>query len=229
MKMTKRLVCTGLSVLLMAAAAGVSAEPAEQELVDGLLLVDKDQRGEIYAAPNVDWSVYRKIQLEEVDVAFRKDWLRDQNRGRRSLSERVTASDMDRIRDGMTALFAEVFVDELTTKGGWETVEAAGEDVLRIKPHIVDLDVYAPDVRGTMNSRSYTDSSGKMTLKLELFDSETGALLARATDRKEDRHRGYMEWTTRVSNTSEARMMLRQWAQALNQRLTEATGRNTSD
>ena len=68
-----------------------------------------------------------------------------------------------------------------------------------------------------------------MTLKIELFDSETGDLLARASDRKEARYRGYMEWTTSISNKSEASMILREWAQALNRRLSEATGKHAAD
>lgn len=229
MNMAMRFIFCGVSALLLTSTASVFAETAQDELVDGLMLVEKDKRGAIYAAPDVDWSVYRKVILEDADVAFRKDWLRDQNRSRRSLSNRVTSSDMDKIRDGMTSLFAEIFVSELSENGGWELVDEAAEDVLRIKPYIVDLDIYAPDVRSSTYSRSYTDSAGKMTLKIELFDSETGDLLARASDRKEARYRGYMEWTTSISNKSEASMILREWAQALNRRLSEATGKHAAD
>ena len=41
---------------------------AEYELpevsLEGLELVEKDRRGEIYADPDVDWSVYTEIQLD---------------------------------------------------------------------------------------------------------------------------------------------------------------------
>ena len=197
--------------------------------IDGLQLVEKDSRGAIYADPDADWSQYSKIKLEGATVAFRKNWLRDQNRNRRSLSDRVSTQDMERIRTGMAELFNEVFVAELAENGGWEIVDTAGPDVLQIQPQIVDLDVYAPDTRSSTVSRTYTDSAGKMTLKLQLFDSETGDLIASASDRREAPHRGYMQWTNSISNRSEARTMLQRWAKALNERLAEATGAAQAD
>ena len=83
--------------------------------------------------------------------------------------------------------------------------------------------MYAPDVSTASYTRSYTDSAGSMTLKLELYDSETGDLLAVASDRRQAPHRGYMQWTNSISNKADARQMFRNWAKALNKRLQEAT------
>ncbi|MEJ2384779.1 MAG: DUF3313 family protein [Xanthomonadales bacterium] len=212
------------AVLLFAPAAMAATADADNASgSEGLQRVEKDARGAIYAQPDVDWSSYDSILLEDATVAFRKNWLRDQNRSRRSLTERVGTDDVERIKTGLSKLFNEVFVDELSRNGAWSLVEEAGPNVLRIRPQIVDLDVRAPDVRGTSYSRSYTDSSGEMTLKLELYDSETGDLIAAASDRRESPYRGYMQWTTSVSNAGDARQIVQQWARALNERLTEAT------
>lgn len=210
------LALTGLPALSLAEA------DAPDISTDGMQLVDKDSRGEIYADPGVDWSVYSKIVLDDATVAFRRNWQRDQNRNR---AARVSTSDMEKIKSNLAGLFDEVFVEELQENGGFEIVQEAGEDVLRITPHIVDLDVYAPDTMSSMNSRSYTDSSGRMTLKLELRDSETGDLIAAASDRRESPYRGYAQWTTSVSNKADARRMLQKWAVGLRERLTEATGK----
>ena len=122
-----------------------------------------------------------------------------------------------------------MFATELGEKGGYEIVEAAGPDVLRIAPHIIDLDIYAPDLNSSVNSRSYVRSAGRMTLKLQLIDSETGDLLAEASDRREAPDRGYAQWANRVSNTAEARNLLKSWAKALRARLNEATGKPVAD
>lgn len=221
--MRKALSVSVISLALMALPALSLADVTTPEIsTDGMQLVEKDRRGEIYADPGVDWSVYSKIMLDDATVAFRKNWQRDQNRSR---AARVSTSDMENIKSSLATLFDEVFVKELQDNGGFEIVEQAGEDVLRITPHIVDLDVYAPDTRGSMNSRSYTDSSGRMTLKLELRDSETGDLIAAASDRRESPYRGYAQWTTSVSNKADARRMLQKWAVGLRERLSEATGR----
>jgi hypothetical protein len=93
---------------------------------------------------------------------------------------------------------------------------------MRITPHIVDLDVYAPDTRNVGISRSYTDSTGRMTLKLEIYDSITGDLIATASDRREAPRRGYVQWTNSITNNAEARRMLQRWARGLRERLDQA-------
>ncbi|MEE4219073.1 MAG: DUF3313 family protein [Xanthomonadales bacterium] len=221
--MNKTLSASVISLALLALPAlSLAEETAPEVSTDGMQLVEKDRRGEIYADPGVDWSVYSKIVLDDATVAFRKNWQRDQNRNR---AARVSTSDMEKMKSDLATLFDEVFVKELQDNGGFEIVDQAGEDVLRITPHIVDLDIYAPDTRSSMNSRSYTDSSGRMTLKLELRDSETGDLIAAASDRRESPYRGYAQWTTSVSNKADARRMLQKWAVGLRERLSEATGK----
>ena len=71
-------------------------------------------------------------------------------------------------------------------------------------------------------TRSYTESAGRMTLKLEIRDSVTGDLIATVSDRQEAPRRGYMQWTTSVTNTAEARRMLQRWAKDLRERLDKA-------
>jgi hypothetical protein len=187
--------------------------------LDGLQLVDKTRRGEIYADPGVDWSQYDRILLDPATVSFRKNWERDQNRNQ---PFKVQAEDMERIKTGLAELFNEVFTEELSANGGYEIVSATGEDVLRITPRIVDLDVYAPDTSTPAQTNQYSESAGRMTLKLELYDSVTGDLIATASDRQEDPRLGYMEWRNRVSNRADAERMLERWATALRERLDTA-------
>jgi len=67
-------------------------------------------------------------------------------------------------------------------------------------------------------------SAGRMTLKLEIFDSVTGALVASFRDRQEDPRLGWMEWRTRVSNRQDAQRMVQRWASQLRERLDELRG-----
>ena len=210
----------GFSLALAPAALLAKNDPPELSL-DGLKLVEKDRRGEIYADPGVDWSVYDQIQLDTATVAFRKNWQRDQNRPPQSF--KVKTEDMERIKADMSELFDQVFTEELTGKGDYTLATGNGENVMRIKPQIVDLDVYAPDTRNAGMTRSYTETAGRMTLKLEIYDSVTGDLIATTSDRQEAPRRGYMQWTTSVSNRAEARRMLERWARDLHKRLDEAS------
>ena len=138
----------------------------------------------------------------------------------------VTKSDMERIKTGVAELFHEVFTEELSKDGGYEIVDAAGEDVLLVRPAIIDLDVTAPDTSTPGRSRTYTATSGAATVFVELYDSVTGDVLARAADRKvAERMGGYLSYSNRVTNTQDANKMMRGWARSLRERLDEYHGR----
>lgn len=205
--------------LPLAAWSQPESETPEVSL-DGLELIEKSRHKAVYVAPGVDWSVYDAILIDEATVAFRKNWQRDQNR---HSSKRISASDMDDMRARMATTFDKAFTKELIEKGAYELAEGPGDNVLRIRPHIMDLDVYAPDSRYAAGiQRSYTETAGRMMLKLELYDSATGDLLAVASDRREAPRKGYYQWANTVSNTAEFRRMLEDWAKELRKGLEDA-------
>lgn len=203
----------------MAAWAQAESPPPEVSM-DGLELVEKTRKKEIYRAPGVDWSIYDKIHIDAATVAFRRNWQRDQNRYQ---PNKIRSKDIERISEGMVELFDDVFSKELSKKGGYEIVEGPGESVLRITPHIVDLDVYAPDPRYQAGmQRSYVQTAGRMTLKLHFYDSYTGDLIAVFSDHREAPWRGYVQWANSVTNTKEFRLLLQSWASDLREGLEEA-------
>jgi hypothetical protein len=157
-------------------------------------------------------------------VAFKKDWQRDQKRAGSRLS--VSSSEMERIKTAVAELFQEVFTEELSKDGGYEIVDTAGDDVLLVRPAIIDLDVTAPDSMSAGRSRTYTTSSGAATLFIEFYDSVTGDILGRVADRKAaERMGGHMTYSNRVTNKSDARKMMRSWAKLLRERLDEIHGK----
>jgi len=179
--------------------------------VEGLKLVPNTQDiALVWAEPGADLSQYDRIYLVEPYVAFKKNWQRDQNRQ----SRRITSNDMERIRTDLSALFMEVFTEQLE-KGGYTLASERAEDVLIVKPAIIDLDINAPDLRNAGMTNTYTTSAGSMTLYLELYDSETDDLLAKALDAKADRDMGRMQWQTGPANRAAARRMMIPWADAL--------------
>jgi hypothetical protein len=66
-----------------------------------------------------------------------------------------------------------------------------------------------------------------MTLKLQLFDSVTGDLIAVTSDREEAPRRGYLQWTTSVSNRQEATHLMQRWAKKMRERLDQARASGT--
>ncbi len=73
--------------------------------------------------------------------------------------------------------------------------------------------------------RTYTANSGRMTLVLEVRDSITGELLARAVDPRSGRGSGTWNVTNRVTNTGDARRAINTWATALRAALDELNGK----
>ena len=219
MQIFKRTLAVVLMLVASMAALPVMAKKDLPTVNDeGMELVKDSELATVYADPGADLSIYSKIWLEDATVAFKKNWQRNQNRGQ---SLKVRNSDMERILEDVATLFREVFTEELQN-GGYEMTEEIGEDVLIVKPAIVDLDVTSPDIRSASRTYTYSETAGEMTLNLELFDSLTGDKIVKATDRKRDYDRGYMEWRTRVSNRADAKRMMRSWAKALTSTLDEA-------
>lgn len=187
--------------------------------VEGLQLVHGTKMAVVYAKPGADLSQYNRIYLVEPQVAFRKDWLKTQN----SIpNQTVTTEDMQRIKTELAALFVEVFRQELQNNGGYVLVDGAADDVLIVRPAIIDLDVFSPDTPGTTGTRSAIASVGTMTLYMELMDSVTGDLLVKAYDNKYDRTRTHIQMQNRKRNEAAARDMLGAWAELLRLALDEA-------
>ena len=192
---------------------------------DGLDLVEGTKLGAVYKKPGADLSQYDRVAILDCTVAFRKNWQRDQNADRMGLQRGVSKEDMDRMKKNLSDEFNKVFSKELQ-KGGYKIVDKGAEDVLLLRPAIINLDVAAPDTMSPGMTRTFTASAGEMTLYMELYDSATSAILARVVDEKAGRDHGGMQISNRVTNVAEADRILRKWADILRQKLDEAHGKS---
>jgi hypothetical protein len=212
-----------LLVLCAAALAGcASTRTAPADEWDGLVRQTGTRLGAVFVRPDAEIVGYRSVMIDPVEVSFARNW--DPNRGGRSGLNRLDAGDMAAIQAGVADLFRETFRAELE-RGGYQLVDVAGPDTLRVTAAIVDLYVTAPDTMSAGRSRTYTANTGRMTLVAELRDSMTGELLARAVDARSARSSGTMQITNRVTNTADARRAMGVWATALRQALDEMYGR----
>jgi hypothetical protein len=209
--------------LIPEAAQAARSDELPDVTHDGLERIETKNVAVAWVKPDADFSVYRRLAIVECEVAFRRNWQRDQNRGR-SPSRYVSDADVEEIREGMAALFLQVFSEELAQRGGYEFTTEAAPDVLLLRPAIIDLDVAAPDVDGPGRTRTFVTSAGSATLFLELYDTVSGEILARVMDRREGRDYGRMQMSSRVSNSVEAKRIIGNWARLLRNRLDEVMG-----
>lgn len=157
--------------------------------------------------------------VRSIDVSFSKNW----DPKRPGSNFRISKQDREDIRTGVAKVVLEEFTRELQAKSGYQVVTETGPDVLRVKATIVNLYVNAPDTKSP-GARTYVASAGEMSLVAELFDSESGQVLARVVDRSEARNIGSMTWANSASNAFEARDIAAAWARVLRQSLDKAKG-----
>ena len=187
--------------------------------VEGLELIPNTKDiAHVWAEPGADLAQYNRVLLAQPYVAFKKSWKRDQN----DIGARVTNADMNRIKETVVELFMVVFTEELE-KSGYVLTDERAEDVLLVKPAIIDLDVNAPNVLEAGINRTYTSKAGSLTLYMELYDSETDDLIAKAMDARSDRtSAGVMSWKSGPANKQVGMDLMRPWAVALVRGLDES-------
>lgn len=211
------------SMLAFSSAFAASSKDLDELMShDGLQKISVKGIDLVYALPGATLATYDSVMIDKrVEVAFRKDFDPKKTGSRMKL----TTAELDEIRARVGQAVYEEFVKELTTKKGtYALSETAGPNVLVVRLSIANLYANAPDTMQPGRSRTYTVSAGEMTLFTELFDSETGAVLARVIDRREARDTGMLMMTDSVTNSAEVRNMARTWARILRERMDAAHG-----
>jgi hypothetical protein len=213
------IIALGATTLVGCASTQPAAAPQEW---DGLVRQSGSSLRNVFVKPDAEIVAYRSVMLDPVDVRFARNW--EPNRGGRSQLNRLDAGDMAAIQTQVADMMREILRTELE-RGGYQLVDAAGPDTLRVTAAIVDLYITAPDTLPAGRSRVYTANAGRMTLVAELRDSMTGEILARAVDQRTARSTASWQVTNRVTNTADARRAMTVWATALRQALDEMYGR----
>ena len=220
--MYKKLITSLAAIIaLSVAGAAIAKDDLPDQTNDGLTRVKSKNVDAVYWQDGATLEQYNKVLIVDAAVAFKKNWERDYNRDVVGTSGRVRTEDMERIKEGLSKEFTAVFTQQLT-EGGYEVVATPAEDVLILRPAIINLNVTAPDLQTSAMDRSYVSSAGDMTLYLELYDSATGAKIGEVLDAQRARDTGFMQYSNRVTNKAEADRIFRKWSNLLVKALDEA-------
>lgn len=214
---------TVFNLLLLAPVAGLAAAqpapagaPNAAAASDGLEKIRIRNVDSVERRPGVDWASYTAFLMQPVSVSFSRSWS-PRDYGRMGLS----AAEVGRMRAALAEIVSAEFAKALP-RTGMKPASAAGEGVLAVRADIIDLVVNAPDTMSPDRTRSYVMSAGEMRLALELSDSVTGTVLARARDRKRGAENDQLVWANSVYNRSEAERAVRGWAAQLTKALESA-------
>ena len=185
---------------------------------DGLNLVEGTKVAALWVKDGADFSEYHSVMIVDVGVGFKKNWRRDYNRDEIALDRRVSKSDAEKIKHRVADEFKTIFKQQLNLAGYIVfdyDFKLADDDVLVLRPAIMDLDVTAPDVDSASRGRTYTASAGAMTLYMEFYDSVTSSILGRVVDRQNARDNGVVTVSNRVTNKAAADRLFKKWADLL--------------
>jgi len=209
MNILTRIAATALVCLAGAMAHAQSTAVSDNE---GLVLVKSKMLDKAWLLPGADFRPYKKVLLKEAEVAFQKNWVRDMNANRATLTgPKVTDADALKIVQEARTGFNETWADTFKANG-WEVVKAPGEDVLQVRPAVINLYVNAPAAAASGTSRSYTVEAGEATLLLEVRDSRTGTLLGRFADRRQTSNSPRAQMTDSVTNRAQFGSLFTNWA-----------------
>lgn len=181
-----RILRLGALALCLALAAGCAGPSrtiefegtgGEPDTPDGLYRVRSLQMARVWLKPGASMAGYDALLIDPVTVSYRSADRSTGSRGARGNQE-LSPEAMARFR----RIFQEAFESVLSQSPHFEIVSEPGDSVLRVSGHILDLVVDVPIDRG--NEITYILKAGAMTLLLNVNDSQTGAPLARAADRR---------------------------------------------
>ncbi len=172
-----------LAVLTFAILAACNSVPTLQSgpnaevTFDGLVRVDNTRLDAVWIRPGIDLSGYDKLTLVGAGIKYRS--VREVRRLNLSNDSEfpLDARQRERIEESVR----EVFSEEMAKIDGFEITMEDGPGTLALTGTLIDVVSFVPPDR-LGNVDYYLSSLGAATLILELSDSMSGQVLARAAD-----------------------------------------------
>ncbi len=175
----------------------------------------------VWARTDLDLTSVTKVRFHNLGVEYRNVNGPYSGRAGTASSRSLSSKTEFQLDEATRALFEEeiagAFREEIMRSTVFEVVDEAGADVLDV--HIGLLDVVSrvpPDTVG--RSRIFIDSVGEATLVLEIRDSISHTVLARAVDRRAADSMTAFE-STPPRNRAEVRRLGRRWGQIIREGL----------
>jgi hypothetical protein len=184
-----------------------------------LVRVQKSVVDAAWVKPTLDLTPYKKLMVVSQGLAFRKLEPVSEFQARSESQFPVKEENKERLSRELR----EAFERELAKLERYEIVSAPGPDVLLLTGAIIDVvSNIPPDIDSARFGRGgvYLTSIGDATLVIELRDSESGEILARAADRRAAESPFAFEVNS-VTAWTEVRRLASYWATLLRRRLEE--------
>lgn len=200
--------------------------PYAEVSYDGLTRMKGTVMDAVWARTDIDLTGFSKIMFENLGVEYRSV-TGPYSGGTPTTSRALRRASEFQLNEETKALFEELvssaFLQEMKRSTVFTLVDQPAADVLLVRVGLLDVvSRVPPQTMGS--SRIFIDSVGEATLVLELRDSVSNTIFARAVDRRAARQPEMIE-STPAANRGEVRRLGRRWGgilrTALDQLLTE--------
>jgi hypothetical protein len=217
------IVAVGASAVLftsaLLAAPRLQTGPDTEITHDGLHRVDKTAMDMAWVKPDLDLTAYDRMMLGGAGMAFTTV----DSDGRRYWPGRSNETEFPIDEDGRARLqeiFHEIFLDELSENENYELVNDPGPGTLLLVGSLIDVVSHVPPQDQCVGRcEIYLTEVGEATLIVELRDSVTNEILARAVDRRAADTGGWATEMNSVTAWSEVRQLARTWSRLIRRRL----------
>lgn len=223
MKIFKQTLTWVTAIMLVVGSLGCTSQPTVQSgpdaevSFDGLHKVDNTRVDAAWAVPSLNLSRYTNIMPISGGIEFREV---SQRPGTSSRSGSGPYFIDDKARADFEVLVDQIFTEELAKSNRFNVVDEPGPDTLLVGGGLLDVVSYVPPRPGAGRSRIFLSSVGEATLVLEVRDSETNKVLARAIDRRAaEAHGGVAIEANTAQTTAEVRRLIRFWGSRLREAL----------
>lgn len=204
-------VCAAVTLTCPTGVSAANSPPQVSD--DGLQLKTHTKQRLVYVKPGATFSQYTKVMILDCYVEFQKGWQQNYNANVDDPNNQVTDANIQQMKSTLAAEFKKVFTAELQ-KGGYQLTNNPARNVLLLRPAIIDLQVTSPYIQSAGTSANFITSAGSGTLYLELWDSSTNTILARAMDAEADPQM-FAQPAGAVTNMQAADLVLTNWADDL--------------
>lgn len=219
---TRHILLVGAYLLVAACATKplvIDTSEDAQLSFDGLYPVANVRVDKAWVRRDFDLTGYTKIIVQGAGIHYRPV---------KASAGRLTASRSGETEFPLTEaqkaniqdVFSTAFREELAKLENLAIVDEPGPDVLIVRGALLDVVSKVPP-QPIGRSSIYLDVIGYATLVIELIDSESGSVLARAVDLDAAQQQGVAFESNPVTNTAQVRRLAKSWAQLLRRRLEE--------
>lgn len=190
-----------------------TSAPDKEMTFDGLYPVRSSFADAAWARPDADISRYSKVMLQGAGIEYRPGGESGRLYHTRSSADHYALTESQKAR--FKKVVSEKFREEIAKSRHFKIVDKPGPDVLLIRGGLYDVVSYVPP-QTAGRSEVFLSRIGEATLVLEIRDSQSEAIIARAIDRRaaEDVADSFQR-SNRATNAAEVRRLVATWARRL--------------